>query len=126
MTGTTVCEVCGSWVWGCGGIDVGEGEVAVSDDGGSADVDGNAGIDSKPSEATVDDAMGNVGGPDGVEVVVVPPGTKAGRFNRCSTIGSRYRRRVSRSTPSQKLISAAAACACTLFLKSMKQGRVTW
>ena len=44
--------------------------------GGSADVDGNAGIvgiDSKPSEATVDEAMGNVGGPDGVEVVVVPP-----------------------------------------------------
>ena len=46
MTGTTVCGVCGSWVWGCGGIDVDEGEVALSDndDGGSADVEGNMGI----------------------------------------------------------------------------------
>ena len=31
ITGTTVCEVCGSWAWGCGGIYVGEGEVVVSD-----------------------------------------------------------------------------------------------
>lgn len=82
MTGTTVCGVGGSWVWGCDGIDADEGEVAVSDDG-SAVVEGNVGIvgiGSKPSEATVDDAMGEVGVPDGVVVVVVaPPGTKAGR-----------------------------------------------
>jgi len=86
MTGTTVCGVGGSWVWGCGGIDVDEDEVAVSDDddGGSADVDDNVGIvgiGCKPSEATVDDTMGKVGGPDGVVVVVgaTPPGAKAGR-----------------------------------------------
>jgi hypothetical protein len=84
MTGTTVCGVCGSWDWGCGGVDEGGGGVAVSDDddGGSADVDddvGIVGIGCKPSEATVDDTMGmgKVGGPDGV--VVVAPGTKAGR-----------------------------------------------
>ena len=88
MTGTTVCGVGGSWDWGSDGVDVDEGEVAVSDDdnGGSADVDGNVGTvgtGSRPSEATVDDGMGKVGGLDGVVVVVVavavPPGTKAGR-----------------------------------------------
>jgi hypothetical protein len=84
MTGTTVCGVGGSWVWGCGGIDVDEGEVAVSDDNDGGSADGNVGIvriGSKPSEATVDDAMGKVGGPDGVVVAVevAPPGTKAGR-----------------------------------------------
>ena len=47
ITGTTVCGVGGSCVWECGGIDVDEGgKVAVSDDddGGSGDVDDNAGI----------------------------------------------------------------------------------
>lgn len=84
MTGTTVCGVGESWVWGCGGVDVDEDEAAVSDndDNGSADVDDNVGIvgiGCKPSEATVDDTMGKVGGPDGVVVVAAPPGTKAGR-----------------------------------------------
>ena len=89
MTGTTVCEVGGSWVWGCGDVDVGEGEGEVAvfdddddDDGRSADVEGNVGIvgiGSKPSEATVDDATGKVGGPDGAVVVAAPPDTKAGR-----------------------------------------------
>ena len=58
--------------------------MAVSDDdgGGSAEVDGNVGIvgiASKPSEAKVDDAMGEVRGPEGVAVVATPPGTKPGR-----------------------------------------------
>ena len=85
MTGTTVGGVGGTWVWGCGGTDVDECEVAVSeDDGWSADVDGSiaiVGIGSKPSNGTVDDAMSKVGGPDAVMVVVIvaPPGTKAGR-----------------------------------------------
>ena len=108
MTGTTVCGVSGSWVWGCGGIDIDEGEVALSDDddGGSADVEGNVGIvgiGSKFSEATVDDAMGKVGGLDGVAVaaavvvVVALPGTKAGRKFAISrrggmTGGKRYNR----------------------------------
>ena len=85
MTGTTDCGVGGSWVcWGCGGIDVDDGEVVVSDDddGGSADEDGNVGIvgiASKPSEAAVDDATVEVGGPERFVVVAAPPGTKAGR-----------------------------------------------
>lgn len=90
ITGTTVCGVCESWVWGCGGIDDGGGEVAVSDDdgGGSAEVEddvgivGIVGIGCKPSEATDDVTMGigKVGVPDGVVVVwAAPPGTKAGR-----------------------------------------------
>jgi hypothetical protein len=104
MTGTTDCGVGGSWVcWGCGGIDVDDGEVAVSDDddeddGGSADEDGNVGIvgiGSKPSGAAVDDAMGEVGGPERLVVVTAPPGTKAGRrfaISRrgCMTGGKRY------------------------------------
>ena len=79
MTGTTACGVGGSWVWGCDGdVDVGEGEVTASDDDneGSADVEGNVGIDAKPSEVAVDDATGEVGGTNGVGVVTAPPGTK--------------------------------------------------
>ena len=102
MTGTTVCGVGGSWVWGCGGIDVGEGEVVALDDdnGWSADVDGGVGIigiGPKPSEGTADDDIGKVGRPDGVMVVVLvaPPGTKAGRKFAISirggmTGGNRY------------------------------------
>lgn len=36
-------------------------------------------------------------------------------FSSRSTIGSRYGTSVLQATPSQKLMSAAAACACTLF-----------
>ena len=61
-----------------------EVEAAVSDDDdrGSADVDDNVGvvgIGCRPSEATVDDTMGKVEGPDGVVVGPAPPGTKGGR-----------------------------------------------
>jgi hypothetical protein len=39
---------------------------------------GIIGISSKPTEPTVNDTMGKVGGSDGVVVGAAPPGAKAG------------------------------------------------
>jgi hypothetical protein len=50
------------------------------------------------------------------ELAASPGGIRS--FNKRSTIGSRYGTSVSRATPSQKLMRAAAACEWTLVMKN--------